>query len=103
MSPYLAKLKAIDTKFFNNTPDIEPTKPSKAAFVGFDGSPMGHIIKINTAYELLAMTRLGGYSVTLNDGVLEVKEARWIDDEMADLIRTHKAELIKLLESEITA
>ena len=56
---------------------------------------------VKTATELLEMIRLGGYMIEVKDGFLEVKEARWIDDEMSDLIRKHKGELIKILESEL--
>jgi hypothetical protein len=55
---------------------------------------------INTAAELLEIIRLGLYTIKLKGGVLEVSPAFSIDDEMADLIRLHKPELIKLLESE---
>lgn len=44
--------------------------------------------------------RLGLYKIEVKDGVLEVSPAFAIDDEMADLIRTYKADLINLLESE---
>ena len=57
---------------------------------------------INTAKELLEMMRLGCYTIALKGSVLEVSPAFSIDDEMADLIRLHKADLIKILESEIT-
>lgn len=33
--------------------------------------------------------------------MLEVKQKRWIDDDLADLIKTHKTDLIKILESEV--
>ena len=55
---------------------------------------------INTANELLEMMRLGCYTIEVKGGGIEVSPAFSIDDEMADLIRLHKAELIKLLESE---
>lgn len=55
---------------------------------------------IRTAKELLEMMRLGCYTIGVKGGVLEVSPAFSIDDEMADLITTHKADLIKLLESE---
>ena len=43
---YLARLKQLDDgKKSHNTPDTEPTKPSKAPFVGFDGTGTGHIEK----------------------------------------------------------
>jgi hypothetical protein len=58
---------------------------------------------IHTAKELLEMMRLGCYKIELKGDLLEVSPAFSIDDEMADLIRLHKAELIKLLESEIPA
>ena len=56
---------------------------------------------VKTATELLEMIRLEGYMIEVKDGFLEVKEARWIDDEMSDLIRLHKTELIKILGSEL--
>ena len=46
------------------------------------------------------MMYLGCYTVELRDGMLEVSPAFAIDDEMTDLIKKHKADLIKLLESE---
>jgi hypothetical protein len=52
---------------------------------------------INTAAELLEIMRLGCYDVDIKDGFIEVLPAFPIDDEMADLIRMHKAELIKIL------
>lgn len=58
---------------------------------------------INTATELLEMMRLGCYTIELKGSVLEVSPAFSIDDEMADLIRMHKADLIKILESEMPA
>ena len=58
---------------------------------------------INTAKELLDMTRLGCYTINAKGGVLEVSPAFSIDDEMASLIRMHKADLIKILEGEKTA
>ena len=43
---YLARLKRLDDgKNSHNTPDTEPSKPSKAPFVGFDGTGTGHIEK----------------------------------------------------------
>ena len=55
---------------------------------------------INTAKELLEMMYLGCYTVNLKCGTLEVSPAFAIDDDMAELIKLHKADLIKLLESE---
>jgi len=54
-----------------------------------------------TSIELLEKMRNGGYDVTLNNETIEVKQAKWIDDELADLIRMHKPELIRILKSEI--
>ena len=56
---------------------------------------------IYTAKELLEMMSLGCYTIEVKGGVLEVSPAFSIDDEMADLITSHKAGLIKILESEI--
>ncbi len=58
---------------------------------------------INTAEELLKMMRLGCYKVESRESVLEVSPSFSIDDEMASLIRLHKADLIRILESEIAA
>lgn len=55
---------------------------------------------INTAAELLEIMRLGCYDVDIKDGFIEVSPVFPIDDEMADLIRIYKTELIKILESE---
>ena len=55
---------------------------------------------IKTAAELLEIMRLGCYDVDIKDGFIEVSPAFSVDDEMADLIRMHKTELIKILESE---
>lgn len=57
---------------------------------------------ISTAAELLEIMQLGLYTIEVKDNVLEVSPAFSIDDEMAYLIRIHKAELIKTLESGIT-
>lgn len=55
---------------------------------------------INTAKELLEMMRLGCYTIGIKDGMLEVSPAFSIDDEMANLIRMHKVDLINILRSE---
>lgn len=55
-----------------------------------------------TASELLDAMRGCGFALNFDGEMLEVKQARWIDDELAHLIKTHKAGLIKLLESEVT-
>ncbi len=54
-----------------------------------------------TANELLVAMRGCGFTINLDGNTLEVKQARWIDDDLAALIRTHKVSLIKILESEI--
>lgn len=56
--------------------------------------------KIQTARDLLSEIRLGCYTIGVVDGFIEVSPAFAIDDEMADLIRTHKMELINILRSE---
>ena len=46
MSAYLARLKQLENeKNSHYTPGSEPSKPSKAPFVGFDGTVLGHIEK----------------------------------------------------------
>lgn len=55
---------------------------------------------INNAKELLQIIRLGFYSIELNNSFIEISPAFSIDNQMTDLIKTHKADLIKLLESE---
>jgi hypothetical protein len=58
---------------------------------------------IKTANELLEMILLGCYKIELKGKLLEVSPAFSIDNEMADLIRLHKAEIIKILERETIA
>jgi hypothetical protein len=53
-----------------------------------------------TSQELLERMRNGGYEITLKGEIIEVKQARWVDKELADLIRIHKPELIQLLKNE---
>jgi len=53
-----------------------------------------------TAHELLLKMYEAGFIVRVNGGSLQVMQARWIDDELAELIRTHKSELIRIIESE---
>lgn len=53
-----------------------------------------------TAKELLEKMREAGFSVEIVGSKLQVKQARWIDDELADLIRTHKAKLMTLIQNE---
>ncbi len=54
MSVYLARLKNIDTDNLAITPYPEPTEPTKGAFDGFVGSPMGHIVKNNSDIEVIS-------------------------------------------------
>ena len=44
--------------------------------------------------------RAGGYQFEIENGRLKVSPAHSIDDEMTDLIRVHKINLIKILERE---
>lgn len=60
------------------------------------------MMMIQNAKQLLEIIR-GGYSIVATDGVIRISPAHCIDDEMADLIRTHKAQLLILLESETAA
>lgn len=53
-----------------------------------------------TASELLDAMRGCGFTLSLDGNTLEVKQARWIDDDLAVLIRTHKLGLINILKSE---
>ena len=53
-----------------------------------------------TPKQLLEKMREAGFEVSLNGSNLLVKEARWIDGELADLIRKHKSELLGLLRGE---
>ncbi|MDP2072300.1 hypothetical protein [Methylotenera sp.] len=56
---------------------------------------------INNANDLLNAMLECEIVVTLNGDMLEVKQARWIDNDLAVLIKTHKNDLINILESEI--
>ena len=53
-----------------------------------------------TANELLDAMRGCGFTINLSGDSLEVRQARWIDDEMAGLITRHKTDLIRILEKE---
>ena len=57
---------------------------------------------IRTAEELFHAMRGCGFTLNLVGDSLEVKQARWIDDELAELIKIYKIGLIKILESEVT-
>jgi hypothetical protein len=67
-------------------------------------SPHTQAVNIDTPQALLDLMRVGGYniSISMNGGSLEVSQAQWIDEELAALITSHKAGLIKILESEAT-
>ena len=54
-----------------------------------------------TAIKLLEAMRGCGFTLNLNGDSLEVKQARWIDDDLKHLITIHKTDLIKILESEV--
>jgi hypothetical protein len=55
---------------------------------------------INNASDLLTAMRNSDFIVKVAGGILEVSPAKWIDDDMADLIRKYKHDLIKILEGE---
>ncbi len=64
-------------------------------------SPIPKHKPIASAIELLDTMREVGFTVRLLNGDLDVGQSRWIDDELASLIKQHKMDLIKLLESKI--
>lgn len=53
-----------------------------------------------TAAELLQKMRNVDFEVTVLGDALQVLPARWIDDELAELIKQHKSDLIILLKAE---
>ena len=53
-----------------------------------------------TANELLQKMHEAGFTIKANGNTLQITQARWIDDDLADLIRQHKAGLLTILESE---
>jgi hypothetical protein len=53
-----------------------------------------------TANELLDVMRNCGFTIRVVGDSLEVRQARWIDDELADLITKHKVDLINILRKE---
>ena len=55
---------------------------------------------LKTAGELLEVMRGCGFTLELNGDYLDVRQARWIDDELTGLITQYKAGLIKILEKE---
>jgi hypothetical protein len=55
---------------------------------------------IQSTNHLLNIIR-AGYSIHAAGGVIKISPAQCIDDDMANLIRTHKAALITLLEREV--
>lgn len=56
--------------------------------------------KPQTARELIEAMRECGFTLNLDGDILEVRQARWIDDELATLIIQHKIGLINILKSE---
>jgi hypothetical protein len=50
-----------------------------------------------TANELLDAMRNCGFTIRVVGNSLEVRQARWIDDELEDLITKHKVDLITIL------
>lgn len=56
---------------------------------------------IRTANELLDAMRGCGFTLKLDSNVLVVTQARWIDEELAGLIRTYRADLIAILKKEM--
>lgn len=56
---------------------------------------------IRSANDLIIAMRGCGFTLNLNGDMLEVTQKRWIDDDLEDLIKTHKTDLIKILESEV--
>lgn len=53
-----------------------------------------------TATELLSRLREAGFTIRIEGSALHVLQARWIDDELADLIRSNKTDLMEILKSE---
>lgn len=53
-----------------------------------------------TAKELLGAMRGCGFTLELNGDSLDVRQARWIDDELMSLIKQYKIELMAILEQE---
>lgn len=54
------------------------------------------LVKNNPAW-FLKHCRFGGFEFSIENGRLAVTPAQAIDDEMAQLIRLHKVELLKIL------
>ncbi len=57
------------------------------------------LVKKNPAW-FIKHCRLGGFKFAVENNKLTVAPAHAIDEEMAILIRTHKTELIKIIQSE---
>lgn len=55
---------------------------------------------INNGNDLLNAMRNSNFIAKVADDILQVSPAHWIDDDLAALIKTHKADLINILESE---
>jgi len=58
---------------------------------------------INNASDLLTVLRDNDFIVKVAGGIIEVSPIKWIDGDMADLIRQYKPDLIKILESEVNS
>lgn len=72
-------------------------------FKNFNGSPDDYYHRVKTDPEWFYQhCTLGGFAFSVNGNKLTVRPAHAIDDEMADLIRVHKHDLIKIIESEVT-
>jgi hypothetical protein len=56
---------------------------------------------MNTS-ELLQRMRNADFDVSVEGDTLRVLPARWVDDDLADLIRQHKENLMTLLKAEGT-
>ena len=82
MSGYLARLKNIHADNLANTRYPKPTEPTKGAFDGFVGSPMGHIVKINSAIQVISNWWLFDYS-----DVESVQFAIWPPATYAEAIK----------------
>ena len=69
-------------------------------FKNFNGSPDDYYHKVKKDPEWFYLhCKLGGFVFSVNDDKLTVSPAHVIDDEMANLIKTHKAEIIKFINS----
>ena len=99
---HFSDIKAVEAAFWPPSTHAEVMALNPKAITATPiPSPHTQTVNIDTPQALLDLMRVGGYSVSVNGDRLEVSQAQWIDAELADLITSHKAGLIKLLESEI--